>query len=257
LNECYVLLGIPPSASTEEIEKAYADKKREIEPDRLKELDAAYNEAIMATFAPVKGSAVSSLSIDKRQEQENTAGKAGGKADEIPAALPDNRLLYMDAGQLEEDYDPFKNEPLFLTWGIRNTLLRRYVMIYAAFVILGLLIFALGGPPYPNEVIGAAANLDAGAPMVAPMVPTVLAVLMVFVATGYYFLCALPVPIIIRFMLMGEPLRGIMIYMFSVLSALVLYTATAWLLGDWAGSHPMLAFVSAILCAVTIMYEES
>jgi hypothetical protein len=64
----YALLGVLPTATAEEIEKAYQTKRREYAPDRYeqgtlewvrafamrKELDLAYNNAIMATFAPIQ-----------------------------------------------------------------------------------------------------------------------------------------------------------------------------------------------------------
>jgi hypothetical protein len=68
MEKYYALLGVLPTATTEEIEEAYQNKKREHATDRfeqgtlewvrafatLKELDTAYNNAIMATFAPIQ-----------------------------------------------------------------------------------------------------------------------------------------------------------------------------------------------------------
>ncbi|MDR1731139.1 MAG: J domain-containing protein [Synergistaceae bacterium] len=66
--ECHVLLGVHPAAAGDEIEEAYRNKKREYDPGRFEEgtperenavamqkkLDQAYNDAIMATFAPIR-----------------------------------------------------------------------------------------------------------------------------------------------------------------------------------------------------------
>ena len=51
-----VLLGVAPTASTEDIEEAYQRKKKEFAEDayRQQALESAYNEAIMATFAPIR-----------------------------------------------------------------------------------------------------------------------------------------------------------------------------------------------------------
>jgi len=56
MGNCYELLEIAPTASTEEIEEAYQRKKKEFTGDAAKqqELDSAYNDAIMATFAPIR-----------------------------------------------------------------------------------------------------------------------------------------------------------------------------------------------------------
>ena len=55
---CYALLGIPPTATSYEIEEAYQKKKIEFGSDtsKQKELDSAYNEATTASFAPLRAS---------------------------------------------------------------------------------------------------------------------------------------------------------------------------------------------------------
>ncbi|MDR1379040.1 MAG: J domain-containing protein [Synergistaceae bacterium] len=68
MEKCYTLLGVLPTATAEKIEDAYQNKKREYVIDRfeqgtlewvrafatLKELDTAYDNAIMATFVPIQ-----------------------------------------------------------------------------------------------------------------------------------------------------------------------------------------------------------
>ncbi|MDR2528144.1 MAG: hypothetical protein LBD04_03870 [Synergistaceae bacterium] len=63
-----VLLGVHPAASADEIEEAYQNRKREIAPERftpdseehrrallaMRELDRAYDEALMTTFTPIR-----------------------------------------------------------------------------------------------------------------------------------------------------------------------------------------------------------
>ena len=329
MEECYKLLGIPPTADTEEIEKAYLDKKREFAPSRfeqnseewhsassmLQELDKAYNDAIMATFAPLKSfgtsinNALVHLPADKHPE--DTSDEAVDNLDDLleeaPVSFSDDQLLCMDAGQLRGSYDNFHEKSVLLTWGIKNDLLRRYVMTYAAFVVLGLIVTMLGGRP-THAVLGtmsaqqtelSARQADQGAellysiasahahlqidPETAQQIresaqqireaaeqsreaaqqmrtsaapPSILiAILMVFVATAYYFFCALPAPLIIRFLIMGEPASGVAFYIVSASTASLLFSLTSWLLGVWAGSMSMLPFVAILLCAVTIKYE--
>lgn len=330
MEECYTLLGISPTATTEEIEAAYLDKKNELAPNRfeqnseewqrassmLKELDRAYNDAIMATFSPVKAFAAPVHSpIEKRPE--NTPGEVvvhienaedlDDLVEEVPVSFSDEQLLCLDAEQLRESYESFQEKSVFLTWGIKNDLLRRYVMTYAAFAILGLFILMLVGRP-THTVISAMsaqqANISArqaeqsaellysiaaahshlqidsetaqqireSAQQIrdateqtreaeqqaraAAIPPSMLiAVLMVFVATGHYFFCALPVPVILRFFVMGEPVSGRMFYVVSMFTASMLHLLTSRLLGNWAGSALMLAFVTVLLTAITLKYE--
>jgi len=344
MEECYTLLGISPTATTEEIEKAYLDKKREFTPSRfdqnseewqqassmLKELDRAYNDAIMATFAPVKAFSPASKQISvqtkapapiqapaqtavhsalgKFTEGSEAAEGLDDLVDEVPVSFTDEQLLRMDAEQLRGSYDHFQQESVLLTWGIKNKLSRRYVMIYAAFVVLGLFITILGGPSShavmstsqsvfsdlsatqaehsaellhsiasahshlnidpasaqqiteaAEQLRGTAQQSRQAAEQTRPAAPPTMSValLMVFLTTGYYFLCALPAPVIIRFFIMGEATSGRIFYIFSVLSASMLHFLTARLLGPWAGSTLTLSFVAILLCTATITYEES
>ena len=76
MENCYALLGIAPSAATDEIEEAYQRKKREFGADASKqqELDRAYNDARMATFAPIHAFSPSSplppLATGKQQSPQ-------------------------------------------------------------------------------------------------------------------------------------------------------------------------------------------
>jgi len=326
MEECYVLLGISPAATTEEIEQAYLDKKREFAPDRfeqgseewqrassmLEELDKAYNDAIMATFAPIKAftasapppspASIHSPSYGKRPESApvKVAVNLDDLVEEVPVSFSDEQLLSMDIGQLRESYESSQEKFLLLTWGIEDKLLRHYVMAYVGFVIMNLMIvFSLGGHPsftiqslwgrHHAGQMERAANVlrDAGAvgtmhPGMAQhfadaaqqmteaarqMTTTVvqpsalMLILMAFVTTGYYFLCSLPMPIITRFIIMGQPASETVtrwvLYSLSITAAVVLHSLTGWLIGNWAGSVLTLAFVAVLLCSVTVQYEGS
>lgn len=68
MEDCHVLLGIHPMAGTDEIEEAYRNKMRAFDPKQFEEgsaewkdavamqetLKQAYDDAIMATFAPIR-----------------------------------------------------------------------------------------------------------------------------------------------------------------------------------------------------------
>ena len=90
MENCYVLLGIPPTAGTEEIEEAYQRKKKEFGADasRLQELDGAYNEAIMATFAPIRAfsSPLPPLTIGKNPPQPQAVPVQPAPAQALPQA---------------------------------------------------------------------------------------------------------------------------------------------------------------------------
>jgi len=308
------------------MERAYLDKKREIAPDRLKELDIAYNYAIMATFAPVKAFAASAPAIVPQPQptalpdpgkrpgtaHDESAENLSSLVEETPVSLSDERVLLMDAGQLRRSYEPFQEQPVIYTWGIKNALLRRYVMIYAAFVVLGLIVAALGGRPTHSimssmaaqqadisaqqaehgaellySIATAQSHLHTG-PETAQLMrdtarqvretaeqaretaqqmraeavpPTMLvAILIVFVSTVYYFLCALPVPFILRFLIMGERAEGGGVYIMSMISmstASVLRFLTSGWLGNWAGDMIVMAFAALLLGLITVSYEGS
>lgn len=70
MEDCHALLGIHPASGGDEIEEAYKRKKHEYDPSRFvegsserenavamqKKLEQAYDEAIMASFAPIRAS---------------------------------------------------------------------------------------------------------------------------------------------------------------------------------------------------------
>ena len=290
MEDCYILLGISPTASTEEIESAYQNKKRELAPDRLKELDKAYNDAIMATFAPIKAFAVSTplpILEPSAKRPENVSGKEaeiiGDLVTEAPVSFSDEQLLNMDIGELRESYASPQRSVLF-TWGIEDRLLRSYVMAYVGFVILDLFVnLALGGYAsfsIPNALaarqLNRAANVlshvgaykdiaqelrDASQQMNPNSTPpsVLVSILRSFVITAFYFFCALPMPIITRFFIVGASVKSLAarwsLYSFSVAIAVVLFHLTGWLFGNWSLSVVPLAFVTLVLSATTLKYE--
>lgn len=72
MDDCHAILGIHPAAGSDEIEEAWRRKKSEWDPDRFEEgssgreealamqrrLEQAYNDAIMASFAPIRAFSV-------------------------------------------------------------------------------------------------------------------------------------------------------------------------------------------------------
>jgi hypothetical protein len=302
MEECYVVLGISPTASAEEIEKAYQEKKRCLAPDLFehgseewlrassmqKELDKAYSDAVMATFAPIKAFTVSPPPPAPEPSGPAAPSQAEVFSDlveEAPASFSDEQLLNMDIGQLRESAFT-QNESVLFTWGIEDRLLRRYVKTYAGFVILDLIVnFALGGYAsfsitnalYMNQMNRAASalrNVDAYKGMAQQLTDAaqqmkpdavqdsvLVSILKSFVTTAYHFLCSLPMPIATRFFIMGRPADTIpmrwSLYSFSVAAAVILYSLSGWLIGSWAGSVMPLAFVCVTISATTLKYEEN
>jgi hypothetical protein len=285
MEECYALLGISPTMDTEEIEKAYQEKKRGLAPDSLEhsKLDKAYNDAIMATFAPIKVSVVQALPPVPEAPAHMTFD---GPAAEPPVSFSDEQLLNMDIGELRESYEQTPRS-VFLTWGIEDRLLRCYVMAFAGFVVIDLIVSSLGGSQAFN-ITGAAtsrrvdqmaeimsrSNLPAfreGAQQLTTMKQEMMpgsvappsglaALLKAFVVTVHYFFCSLPMPIVMRFFIKNEPISSmparLAYYSFFSFLAAILFFLTRPLLGSWVGSAVALGFASVVLSSVTLSYED-
>ena len=113
MEECYLLLGISPAASADEIEEAYQNIKRELVSDRfernseermkafsmMQKLDKAYNEAIMAVFAPIKAFAVSEGTTTIQSSYVIRPEVIGDLVEEAPVSFSDEQLLNMDIGE--------------------------------------------------------------------------------------------------------------------------------------------------------------
>ncbi len=186
MEEYYVLLGVHPTSTAEEIEEAYLNKKRAAAPEQYKRdslewqnavamqsrLEKAYNDAIMATFAPIRAfsaphstEAKTSAPAQHLPRPETardpkppaaqrptpptprfneTAISHGevfeGLVEEVPLSLSDKELLSMDIGQLRDSLKPQKKQRAsFFTFGIEDKLLRYYVITYLSFTLLDLL----------------------------------------------------------------------------------------------------------------------
>ena len=185
--------------------------------------------------------------------------------EDAPVSFTDEQLLNMDIGMLRESYMPEKEQSVLLTWGIEDRLLRAYVMAYAGFVFFDLVVnLSLGGSTSfsVSGMLTAGQNGSAADAMrAAGAAPSALVlILRSFVSTAYFFLCSLPMPIITRFMLLGQPAeRGMMRWGLCFLGAVVaviFYSLTSWILPQgWAGNSVSLGFVAMALCAATVRYE--
>jgi hypothetical protein len=329
MQEYYSLLGVPPTATADEIEEAYRNKQRELSPERfeqgtgewlrafatMKELDKAYDHAIAATFAPIRAFSAPQNTAEPRQQppvrlepkiqqvesryvsptsyeplQEAapiqssyrplsgpslTDSALRGLVEEVPVAFSDAQLLNLNVQDLRESYAPQKKESAFFTWGIKDRLLRYYVKTYVTFMLCDLLMRASLGMAWVGmsgvfnhysallkEMAPSGVSL-AETLAAAPSPSLFMSVIASFVSVAYLFLCSLPMPIVTRFFILGQPpekgaMRWILVFL-SIAAALVLYSLTGFLFrflpADWAGSGMSLVFVAPTLCIVTIRYE--
>jgi hypothetical protein len=346
MQEYYSLLGVFPTATADEIEEAYQNKKREFAPERfeqgtaewlrafaaLKELDKAYDQAIMATFAPIRAfadplpplprpsvpqnktkpkqaqpsvsfepevpghpQAQSAPSVSYEPPRKTTLQSSPpyqssyrplpesfsedsdfrGLVEEVPVSFSDAQLLDMDIQDLRESYAPHKEESVFFTLGIQDRLLRFYVKTYLAFVLFDLLMRVSLGTAWV-AMSGALNHYSAFLMEIAPpratlaetlatMPPTPLFMSAVasFISMFYLFCCSLPMPIVTRFFILGQPPeKGATRWMLAFLSiavALILYSLTGFLFrflpADWGGSGMNLIFVAPPLCLATMHYQ--
>jgi hypothetical protein len=337
MQEYYSLLGVLPTATADEIEEAYQNKKLEFSPERfeqgtadwlrafatLKELDKAYDQAIMATFAPIRAfsaplsplprsdapknkteprQAQPPASFEPKAQQpsspaphepprtattqssyqssyqllpEEPDSGFRGLVEEVPVSFSDAQLLHMDIQDLRESYVPHKKESVFFTLGIEDRLLRFYVKTYLAFVLFDLIMRAALGMAWVgmSSVFNHySAILKDAAPSGAvlaetlasvPPPPLFMSVLASFISMFYLFCCSLPMPIVTRFFILGQPpekgaARWTLAFL-SLIVALVLYSLTGFLFhflpADWAGSGTSLIFIAPPLCLATMRYE--
>ncbi|MDR1376034.1 MAG: J domain-containing protein [Synergistaceae bacterium] len=306
MQEYYSLLGVPPTATTDEIEEAYQNKRREFSPEHfeqgtgdwlrafamMKKLDNAYDQVIAASFAPIRAlqhtpSAPSESLREAPPAQSSyrpvsepsvTDSALRGLVEEIPVSLSDAQLLSMDAQglkEMRESYAPRKKESAFSTWGIEDRLLRYYAKTYVAYVVFDLLMRASLGMMWVGmsgvfnhysvllkEMAPPGASLAETLSMM-PSPPLFMSIIASFVSTAYLFLCSLPMPIVTRFFILGQPaekgaVRWMVVFL-SIAAALVLYSLTGFLFrllpADWAGSGVGLIFVAPALCLATVRYE--
>jgi hypothetical protein len=332
MEEYYALLDVLPMATAEEIEEAYRNKKHEFAPENFeqgspewvqsfamqKELDKAYNEAIMATFVPIQAFSAHSASAARtttptggnvpqgkeRSKEANVntlpppsfspqgmspirssyvgqTGRAPMSAsleslvEEVPVSFSDAQLLNMDIGELRETYMPQKTESTFFTFGIEDRLLRYYVKTYLAFTILDWImrlslgtVWTGGADIFNHYIRHLEAVLPEGATIADALTSTpppsfIMVTLTSIISMAYLFFCSLPMPIVTRFLILGQPAeKGTMQWMLcflAICAAFVLYKLTGflfWLLpAVWAGSGVNLVFITPALCLPTLKYE--
>ena len=309
MEDCHALLGIHPMAGTDEIEEAYRNKMHEFDPKRFaegsaerekalamqEELKRAYDEAIMATFAPIRAFSAPTPPVAPRPSQSarpapqpaehamparsawtpssRTDSEFEGLVEEVPVSFSDEDLLNMDISQLRETYAPPQKERSRLpTLGIEDPLLRSYVWMFLSFTLLDFLMRLMMGNSWGgvNRMLGQMSGvlregLPAGTDLTLPPSPPALWSLVTSVVSMLYiFICSLVMPIAVRFFLLGEPVvdRRMMRWMLNLASI-----AAAWLVmvpagllfrilpAEWAGSSLNLIFVTPLLCDVTLRYQ--
>ena len=289
MENCYALLGISPMAGTEEIEEAYGRKKKEFGADaaKQKELDDAYNEAIMATFAPIRAfsSPLPPLTIGKHKKMQPqapiqpdyvpnvlqpttsqsayAAPSTGVSADqevadlveEATVSFTDAELMNMNVSELRGNYFPLmkdddEDETGFLTLGIENKLLRYYAWTYIVMVTLDIVMRLWIGPRW----------LALTEFTIPERAPALLSILFAFLSIVYCFVCALPMPFATRFFLLGQPpdkssmLWGL--FFLSIVCAFFL----RWLTGRFlppgvAGSMGSFVVIAMALSLGTLRYS--
>ncbi|MDR1873384.1 MAG: hypothetical protein LBQ90_00010 [Synergistaceae bacterium] len=260
LENCHTLLGILPTSGSDEIEEAYRRKKSEHDPGQFaegtpewvnaaamqKKLEQAYNDAVMATFAPIRVFSAPNpppappqpRSPSPRPHRPPVTGggndshprswaptpqqnpRLDGLVEEAPVSVSDADLLKMDVSQLREMYapPPPKTSPLF-TLGIEDPLLRSYVRMFLTFTVLDFLLRVAMGNVWEgmsgifSRLPGVLSALNEGLPTVGtnapPAPPSALWSLVTSVVSMVYlFACSLVMPIAVRFFLMGEPATG-------------------------------------------------
>ncbi len=295
MEDCHVLLGIQPTAGTDEIEEAYRNKMRAFDPQQFEEgsaewkdaramqetLKQAYDDAIMATFAPIRAFAYSPPAATPRpQEPARSAwtppprrdSNLDGLVEEVPVSFSDEDLLEMDVTQLRETYlPPRKERPWLPTLGIQDPLLRSWVWMYLSFTLLDFLMRLVIGNSWSgvNRILAQSAGvLREGLPagtVALPPPPSALWSLTTSVASMLYlFACSLIMPVVVRFFVLGEPVidKRMMRWMLDIASV-----AAAWLITipaglifrilppEWAGSSLNLLFATPLLCEVTLRYQ--
>ncbi|MDR1978576.1 MAG: J domain-containing protein [Synergistaceae bacterium] len=351
MQEYYSLLGVLPTATADEIEEAYQNKRRELSPERfeqgtlewlrafatLKELDKAHDNAIMATFAPIRAfsdplpplprppapqnkteprqaqpqiqpqpqiqqarfeskiqaqvrpqpaspvshdssrEATSARSYRPSSESSLEGSELRGLVEEVPVSFSDAQLLQMDIQDLRESYAPKKEESAFLTLGIEDKLLRYYVKAYLGFALLDLFMrLALGmawvgmSETFNHYAAFLKATMPSDSSFVqalksAPSPSLFVSIAASLISMAYLFFCSLPMPIVARFFILGQPPeKGVTRWALaftSIVVALGLYSLTGFLFrflpAAWAGSGTSLIFIAPPLCLVTMRYEGS
>ena len=290
MENCYELLEITPTANMEEIEAAYQRKKKEFMGDSTKqqELDSAYNDAIMATFAPIRAfaSPLPPLIMKKNNPPPDVQAAPAqvtpvqaapvqpAPVQDIPAqpepvqpqtqmaatSMPfsDEQIMNMDVSEIkiyipqDENEDDDARTPFL---GIEDKLLRHYVKTYLAVVVFDMVMRLLFGPRWLvfTEVISAE---------YIPTTPLILLIPLAFVSIAYCFICSLPVPFAARFFVIGHPPDKDAVtwslFFISIAFAFLLHWMTGRILPyNVTGSSASLIIVAGSLSLKTLQYEGS
>jgi hypothetical protein len=298
-----------------------------------KDLDAAYNNAIMATFAPIQAFSGPMPKLSnpqdgverpwlvgtpgpqtpervsrtqppqaqppqtqptqaQRRETARTApsysrraspapsfsdSELEGLVEDVPASFSDADLLKMNVEELRKSYAPQEEETGFFTLGIEDRLLRYYVKAYLVFALFELAMrLSLGGDwvgamesfnhysiILPTFYVDRMEHPSLAAAISMSPPSTLMWIVSSFVSIAYLFCCSLPMPIVTRFFILGQPPEnGAAHWTFaflSIVAAVALYSLTGFLFRflplSCAGSGMNLAFIAPSLCLGTMRYE--
>lgn len=303
MEECYTVLGVRPTATAEEIEAAYFAAKRAADPALFPEgseerkknlelqakLEKAYNDAIMATFGPVRVEPVahsgtlvqaavpqkaSATPLKKLTPSDESDLELEKLVKERPISFSDEQLLSMSIDEIRGNVHQEKKRKagIWGKMGIQDPLMGYYLNTFLVFVIFDFLGRVSLGPAWNGLSSHFAATMEAALPKgvslpvalaAAPSPSVFWMILTSLISMSYLFLCSLVMPIVVRFLICGQPVERVttrfMVSTLSIFAALLLYRLTHFLFlllpSEWGGAPFNLAFIAPPLCWRTIKYN--